>query len=179
MIRFAAGPPAAVWVHPGLGRGRSRIDGDGLFARQDLDAGLLVVRLGGRLVSSSELEALLAAVDPNDRYVDTITVDDDAHLVLPAGTAAHWCNHGCDPNLWHTGPYDIATRRPVRAGDELILDYGTNSGAAGFRMPCRCASPGCRGEVTSDDWRRPELQARYQGHWTPVLQSRIDRLPPG
>jgi hypothetical protein len=113
----AAGPPADVWVHPGVGRGRSLIDGEGLFARHDLDAGVLVVRLGGRLVSSGELEALLAAADPSDGYVDTITVCDDAHLVLPAGTTAHWCNHGCDPNLWHTGPYDIATRRPIQAGD--------------------------------------------------------------
>lgn len=181
--RGATGPPAAVWVHPGVGRGRSPIDGEGLFARQDLDAGVLVLRLGGRFVSSSELEALLAdagaAADPNHRYVDTITVHDDGHLVLPAGTTAHWCNHSCDPRLWHTGPYDIATRRSIRTGEELTIDYGTNSGAAGFRMPCRCGSSGCRGVVTGDDWRRPELQARYQRHWTPALQARIDRLPPG
>jgi predicted kinase len=47
------GPPADVWVHPGVTRGRSTVDGDGLFAGQDLDAGTVVVRLGGRLVSST------------------------------------------------------------------------------------------------------------------------------
>jgi uncharacterized protein len=173
-----ADPPPTVWVHPGVARDRSAIDGEGLFARQDLDVGTVVVRLGGRLVSSTELDALLstASTEPNGSYVDTITVYEDAHLVLPPGTAAHWCNHSCEPNLWHVGPYAIAARRPIRAGEELTVDYATNSGAAGFRMRCSCGSPGCRGEITSDDWQRPDLQARYYGHWTPALQARIDQL---
>jgi uncharacterized protein len=173
-----ADPPATVWVHPGVARDRSAIEGDGLFARQDLDVGTVVVRLGGRLMGSAELDALLGtASDESDgSYVDTITVYEDAHLVLPPGTAAHWCNHSCKPNLWHVGPYAIATRRPIRSGEELTVDYASHSGAAGFRMRCRCGEPGCRGEITSDDWRRPDLQARYQGHWTPALQARIDQL---
>jgi predicted kinase len=170
--------PTAVWVHPGVARARSTIDGDGLFTSQDLDVGVAVLRLGGRLVSSAELGALLATAgeDPGSGYVDTITVHDDAHLVLPPGTAAHWCNHSCDPNLWHVGAYEIAARRPIRAGEELTIDYGTHSGAAGFRMRCGCGSPSCRGEITSDDWQRPDLRARYRGHWTPALQARIDGL---
>lgn len=136
------------------------------------------MRLGGRLVSSADLRALIdaAAADPGHGYVDTITVDDDRHLVMPPRSVAHFANHSCDPTLWHVGPYELATRRDVRAGEELTVDYGTNSGAAGFVMDCRCGSPGCRTRVTSDDWRRPELQARYDGHWTPGLQSRIDHL---
>jgi hypothetical protein len=174
-------PPAGVWVHPGVGAGRSAIEGHGLFARQQLDVGVVVVRLGGRLVSSAELNVLLASSsgESGTGYVDTIAVYDDRHLVLPRGTAAHWCNHSCDPNLWHVGPYDLVTRRPIRAGEELTIDYGTNSGAAGFRMRCRCGSPGCRSEITSNDWRRPDLQDRYRGHWTPALQSQIDRAGGG
>lgn len=173
-----ADPPPAVWVHPAIVRDRSSIDGDGLFARQDLDAGAVVVRLGGRLVSSTELDVLLAhaPAESEGGYVDTITVYDDAHLVLPPGTAAHWCNHSCDPSLWHVGPYEIAARRPIRVGDELTIDYATHSGAAGFRMRCRCGSPSCRAEITSNDWQRPDLRDRYQGHWTPALQTRIDTL---
>jgi uncharacterized protein len=174
----SAEPPAAVWVHSGVARDRSSIDGDGMFTRQDLDVGVVVVRLGGRLMPSTELDRLLAgaAAEPDGGYVDTITVYDGGHLVLPPGTAAHWCNHSCDPNLWHVGPYDIAARRPIRAGEELTIDYGTHSCAAGFRMRCRCRRPGCRGEITSNDWQHPDLQARYRGHWTPALQARIDQL---
>jgi hypothetical protein len=170
-------PPSEVWVHPGTVVARSTIEGEGLFARDDLGAGTVVVRLGGRLVSSTALAALLVAApaEPGPGYVDTITVYEDRHLVLAPGTVAHWCNHSCDPSLWHTGPYDIATRRAVRAGDELTLDYGTNSGATGFRMRCGCGSAICRREITCDDWRRQDLRVRYHGHWTPALQARIDR----
>jgi uncharacterized protein len=170
-------PPSQVWAHPALRIGPSRIAGRGLFATEDLAAGTVVLRLGGRLVGMHELEALLDEVraDTGPGYLDSITVYTDRHLVLPSGTTAHWCNHGCDPNLWHVGPYEIATRRAVRAGDELTVDYGTHSGAEGFRMRCTCGSPECRGEITSDDWRRPALRERYRGHWTPALQTLIDR----
>jgi SET domain-containing protein len=148
----------------------SVIDGRGLFTNADLDAGRVVIRLGGRLVSSSELDRLLNAAPA---YLDTIAVYEDVHLVLPSGTTVHYGNHSCAPNLWHVGPYEIATRRPVRAGEELTIDYATHSAGAGVSMACACGASTCRGVVTSEDWRRPELQVTYRGHWAPVLEERI------
>jgi hypothetical protein len=167
-------PPAKLWVHEHLSVERSSIEGHGLFATRDLSAGTIVVQLAGRLVTSDELTALIAEsdADPDAPYVDTFTVYEDAHLVLPPGTVAHYGNHSCDPNLWLAGPYGIATRRDVAAGEELTIDYATISGADGLLMTCGCASSQCRGEITSD-WRRPELQTRYRGHWAPALEDRI------
>ena len=84
----------------------------------------------------------------------------------------HYGNHCCDPNLWHVGPYEIAARRDITAGEEATIDYGTESGAPGWTMPCRCGSVLCRGEVSGDDWRRPELRERYGDHWVPALLAR-------
>jgi hypothetical protein len=170
-----------VWAHPSVVIGRSRIEGDGLFAIQPLARRELVLRLGGRIVSTVELEGLIAEsdADPDRPYVDTISVDDDAHLVMPAGTIAHFANHSCDPNLWHDGPYDVRARRDIAAGEELTIDYGTNSGAPGFEMRCSCGAPSCRGRVTSDDWMLSELQRRYRGHWVPALARRIEQVSPG
>jgi hypothetical protein len=170
-------PPDDLWAHEHVAVGRSSIEGDGLFATRELPAGTVVLRLAGRLVSTAELAALIAEADadPDAAYVDTFTVYEDAHLVLPPGTVAHYGNHRCDPSLWLVGPYEIATRRDVAAGEELTIDYGTISGADGLQMTCTCASPLCRGEITSDDWRRPELQTRYRGHWAPALEDRIRR----
>jgi hypothetical protein len=155
----------------------SPIDVRGLFFTDSVPAGTIVIRLGGRLVSSAELDALIsvAEADPAAPYLDTITVFDDAHLVMPPGTPIHFGNHSCDPTLWLVGAFEVATRRDVIAGDEATLDYGTVSGAEGFTMECRCATAVCRGEVTSADWSRSELQERYHGHWVPALQERIDR----
>lgn len=153
----------------------SPIEGRGLFFNSEIAAGVIVVRLGGRLVSLGELTALiqLAETDRNAPYVDSITVYPDEHLVLPTESPIHFGNHSCNPTLWAVGPFEIATRNDVTAGQEATLDYGTMSGADGFRMECRCGVSACRGEVTSTDWMREELQERYRGHWVPALQQRI------
>jgi len=71
-------------------------------------------------------------------FIDTIAVDIDTHLVLPAGTAAHYGNHSCEPTMGPVGSFEFATRRAVRAGEELTVDYATISDDSTFRMECRC-----------------------------------------
>jgi SET domain-containing protein len=153
----------------------SGIEGRGLFATEELAAGVILLRLSGRLVSSDELAQLIehANADPSHPYVDTLTIYEGAHLVLPPDSLIHFGNHSCDPTMWHVGPYEIATRRIVRTGEELTIDYGTQSGADGFSMTCRCGSALCRRVVSSDDWAVPALQERYRHHWVPALETRI------
>lgn len=169
-------PPADVWLDERLIVEESVIEGCGLFFSTNIAAGTVVMELGGRLVSTEQLELLIAEADADPRapFVDTITIYPDQHLVLPPGTPAHFGNHSCEPTLWHIGPYSLATRRDVAAGEEATIDYGTQSGARGFRMSCTCGTSTCRGVVTSDDWRDHQLQRRYEGHWVPALQARID-----
>ena len=159
---MAEAPPETLWIHPHLVVNDSGIEGRGLFAAEDLGRGEIVLRLSGRLVSTDELGRLIenANADPSRPYVDTLTIYEDAHLILPPGTLIHFGNHSCDPNMWHVGPFEIATRRAVEVGEELTVDYGTQSGAVGFAMICSCGSPICRGLVSSEDWRLPVLQER-------------------
>ena len=154
---------------------RSPIAGRGLFATAPITVGTLVSRLGGRLVPTAALRELLAAEarDPDHRYVDTITVDTDLHLVLPPGRPNGYGNHSCEPNLWWVGPYELAARRDIATGDELTNDYATSTADPGFAMACSCASGQCRGVVTGSDWRRADLRARYGPHWVPALLARI------
>lgn len=173
---MTAVPPTEVWVDPRLRVETSTIEGHGLFFIDNIPAGTVVMQLGGRLVSTEDLEVLIAEVDadPQAPFIDTITIYTDLHLVLPPRTPAHFGNHSCDPSLWHSGPYSLATRRDVVAGEVATIDYGTQSGAPGFQMTCACRTPSCRAVVTSEDWRLDELQRRYEGHWVPALQACID-----
>lgn len=66
--------------------------------------------------------------------------------------------------------YDIAP------GEEICLDYAMCDGSAYDEFECGCGSPNCRGYVSGDDWKRPELWERYKGYFSPYLQRRIDRL---
>jgi uncharacterized protein len=164
-------PPVDCWLHPGVEVRESPIEGRGLFARQPIAAGTVVSRLGGRLVPVDELRRLIA--DPDQPYVDTITVSETEHLILPPRRPNGFGNHSCDPNLWWSGAFDLAARRPIPAGEELTNDYSTSTAEATFTMRCSCGSPLCRRTVTGNDWRLPELQGRYGEHWIPMLLARI------
>ena len=164
-------PEPDCWLHPAVEVRRSAIQGRGLFARVGIPAGTVVSRLGGRLVSTAELHRLID--DPDEPYVDTITAGEDVHLVLPPRRDNGYGNHGCDPNLWWTGPYELAARRDIAPGEELTNDYATSTGEPAFRMDCSCGAALCRGVVTGADWQRPDLQERYGEHWIPVLLARI------
>jgi uncharacterized protein len=69
----------------------------------------------------------------------------------------------------------LVTRRAIEAGEELTADYALwemdESWVSGWK--CNCGSIHCRGTITGDDWRLRELQARYKGHFLPVITERI------
>jgi SET domain-containing protein len=173
MVTMVDRPTSRCWLHPSIEVRPSPIEGRGLFATATLPAGTVVSRLGGRLVDTDELSRLLAQGVGNDQYVDTITVAEDSHLVLPPGTPNGRGNHSCDPNTWWTDSWTLAARRDIKAGDEVTNDYATSTDQATFVMTCSCRSALCRRVVTGDDWRRDDLQERYGDHWIPLLLSRI------
>lgn len=168
-------PEPDCWLHSDVEVRTSRIEGKGLFARALIPAGTAVSRMGGRLATDAELQAAFAAaaLDPAHPYIDTYTVDDGLHLILPPRRPNGYGNHGCDPNLWWIDGYTLAARRDVGPGDELTNDYATSTGIAEFCMDCVCGSASCRTTISGSDWQRPDLQHRYGDHWTPALLKRI------
>jgi ribosomal protein S18 acetylase RimI-like enzyme len=163
---------ALCWAHPHLVVRESSIAGKGLFATAPIAAGEVVSVLAGRKVSTAELAELLKRPP-----VDTITLEEDLHLVLPNDPrpVIAYGNHSCDPNTWWTDAVTLVARRDFAAADELTSDYGTSTGVPEWRMSCACGSALCRGVVTGADWQRPELQERYGDHWIPELLARQNR----
>ncbi len=126
--------------------------------------------LGGDMVSDAEVRDQIAR---GERF-DGIVVDEDVNLRLkPRNWPGIRGNHSCDPNLWLTAPVDISARRDIEVGEEVLTDYATYTMAPDWRMACSCGSGLCRGTVTGDDWRRPELQTRYAGHFAYPIERRI------
>jgi hypothetical protein len=87
-------------------------------------------------------------------------------------------NHSCAPTLWWSGGV-LVTCRAVPTGEELTVDYSTCTADPSFLLACHCESYGCRQMVTGDDWRIPQLQRRYAGHWAPALQRLLDEAASG
>ena len=167
-------PEPDCWLHPDVEVRASPIHGLGLFARAAMPAATVVSRLGGRLVDTQELKRQLGLSADGDRgYVDTITVGEDLHLVLPTGTPNGRGNHSCDPNTWWVDGYTLGTRHEIAVDEEVTNDYATSTDADSFTMACSCASPLCRGLVTGGDWRRADLRERYGTHWVPAVLGHI------
>ena len=91
---------------------------------------------------------------------------------LAEGTAVDGpLNHSCDPNVWFVGDV-LVTRRVVAADEELTYDYST--GSTEVTLFCHCETYRCRQAIAGDDWRIPQLQQRYAGHFAPSVQQLID-----
>lgn len=167
-------PHPEPWVHSSIEIRGSAVEGRGLFASEPIEAEQRVVRFGGQLVSYEDLVRLLAEAGRSGRYLDTLQVGAETHLVLPDGSAAHFGNHSCEPNVWLDGPFDLVTRRDVSPDEEVTVDYATFSTLPDFAMVCECATSSCRGRVTGNDWKLGSLQDRYESHWTPAALELIE-----
>ena len=159
------------WTRSAAQRRSSDIERDGIFASQDLPAGTIVAHLRGRVVDDAALGQLFADAAADGGYVDTIMIDDDQNLVLAPDQLIHFCNHSCDPSLWHLDVATICTRRAVAADDELTIDYSTQTSHADFEMTCNCGSGLCRSNVTGVDW--------MDNDWQPATTFSRSRRAPG
>lgn len=69
----------------------------------------------------------------------------------------------------------LVAMRDIEAGEQVCFDYGMVVSCA-YHLDCQCGSSICRGVVTGNDWRLPELQARYEGYFQWYLQEKINAL---
>jgi len=145
---------------------RSAVEGQGLFASRRIEAGAELIVYGGRLATDDEVRLL--------RPHSSLAVGEGFSLIQQDEDEAQYLNHSCDGNTWMLDAVTLVARRDINAEEELTMDYVLVSGAdPAWSMPCSCRSTLCRGAVTGSDWRLPELQERYRGHFSPFLNARI------
>ena len=158
--------PDACWLTASAEVRPSPIAGLGLFAARPIAEADGVMRLGGQVIDAAALAALTSPYS-------SVALDEGEHLLIDPAHPVRYGNHSCAPNLWVEGALTIIARRDIVPGEELTIDYATQTGTEAWRMTCRCGAPACRREITGADWRLPSLQAAYAGHWTPMLLRRM------
>ena len=107
---------------------------------------------------------------PIGEYPEVRTVD-----------VASYMNHSCAPTCWFVqgGEDDeyeglMVATRDLAPGDELSYDYCTSEDCdLTPAWDCHCGAAQCRGLIDPQDWRRPELQERYRGHFLPHISLEI------
>lgn len=160
------------WLDSRITARDSPINGKGLFASAHISAGETVAIMGGTVITDDELEQLARVSS-----YSSAAIGSNLNLLQAEDDPIRYGNHSCDPNVWLVDEVTGVARRDISAGEELTSDYATMTGFAEWRMPCNCGSANCRGTVTGEDWRLPELQRRYRGHFSPFLNKRIERFP--
>ena len=154
-------------AQPHLGKG-----GWGVYATQPLRRDELLACWGGDVVPWSRFRQL-----PDDLQRHSLQVEEDLFLVsVHTSDPAELVNHSCDPNAGLSGQIALVAMRAISAGEEICFDYAMSESNEFTEFECHCGAPNCRGQVNGDDWRRPELQRRYAGHFSPYLQRKIDAM---
>ena len=102
-----------------------------------------------------------------------------SHYNLNRISIQWYMNHSCNPNVVFDHNEDFVARNNIAPGDELVWDFGTGFDHPRWRLECNCGEGNCRGVVTGSDWRLPELQIRYKGHFTRIIQKKINQLQQG
>ena len=75
-------------------------------------------------------------------------------------------------NVWPRAPWQPSTAQPS-PGEELCFDYAMTDSDDYDTFKCGCGSARCRGEITGDDWKQPELRDRYAGWYSTYLARRL------
>lgn len=152
----------------------SKIHGSGIFTKEKIKEGEIVIVWGGVVFTADEVAS--NGVRPNS----PVEIGEGLFLAEPInGTDCEdeYMNHSCCPNLWMVDEVTLAAKRDIGEGEELTIDYAmffSNSPLAhlyGFK--CKCGSSICRSIVTRHDWKLEELQQRYKNHFSPYLNERI------
>ncbi len=153
-------------------RERAAEGGPGIFAVEPVRAGELLTVWSGYIVNAAQLAGLSPLQQKR-----SIQVEEGLYLVsMRLDEPADYVNHSCNPNAGLSGQIALMAMRDIQAGEEVCFDYAMSDGTPYDEFACACGAPDCRGRVSGDDWRNPELWARYAGYFSPYLQRRITAL---
>ncbi|MFZ9911537.1 MAG: SET domain-containing protein, partial [Ilumatobacteraceae bacterium] len=67
----------------------------------------------------------------------------------------------------------LVAMQEISAGETITFDYAMSDANPFIEFSCRCGTSMCRGRMTGEDWRIPQLQRRYAGWFAPHVDALI------
>ncbi len=158
------------FIHPSIEIRDSLIGGKGMFAKEDIPKGTVVIRWGGTFLKRDELPK-----DANKFIL--IQVEDNLWSVEPRDKPedeSYFINHSCEPNVWMQDGITFVTMSDIKKGEELTTDYALFVSENYIaKWICKCGSKMCRKRITGKDYLLPELQAKYKKHFSLIINKKI------
>jgi uncharacterized protein len=108
----------------------------------------------------------------------TMQWDDDVFSFDTGSDDAYAINHSCDCNLWMDGAFTLIAKRTIEKNDELTADYALWESNETYvsNWMCACGNVCCRKRITGRDFRLKDVQERYMGHFSPLINKKIANL---
>ena len=166
-------PTIRSWRSPKVEVRDGSVAGLGVFAREPVAAGEIVAVKAGHIVHRDEVVRLTAEIGDQSLQIhdDLCLSPRPAHEVDETSIRI---NHSCDANVGFRGQVLYVAIRDIGVGEELCHDYAMDR-TDDYRLDCACGTLACRGTVTGEDWRLPEVQARYEGCFVEYVADKIRR----
>ena len=164
-------PPIRCWRSPKVEVRGGALAGKGVFAVEPIAAREVVAVKAGHIVDRDEVVRLTAQIGDqslqidNDLYLSPRTAEEVEQTSIRM-------NHSCDANVGFRGQVIYVAMRDIAADEELCHDYAMDR-TDDYRLECHCDADACRGVVTGEDWRLPEVQARYEGFFLEYVATKI------
>jgi len=168
-----------MWLNPKTELRSSPTHGTGVFATEAIDAGEVVEVWGEMWEGRQVIRWTTDQAEAEARVAEGMLVmqfDTGLWSIEPPGTnPGYFINHSCDSNVWMADAFTLTARRAVQSGEELTIDYALIEAELDvWDFECDCGAAMCRKVIRGDDWRRPELQERYRGHFSPLINKMIE-----
>lgn len=156
-------------------------EGNGVFANDDIKKDEILFAMGGYILTIEDENNLRGIVsDKPIEISEDFSIGPRKASDLPK-MPQHYVNHSCDPNAGFDGQIFMVAMKKIRKGDEIVFDYGmimhpNSKSDSLFTFNCLCDTKKCRKIISENDWKRPDLQKRYNGYFQYYLQKKIDKV---
>jgi len=164
------------WLNPKLEVRSDKGGQAGLITGEALWKGEKLAVYGGHV--------RLISVEPHLNADESGILQLDEQFVLKTGHAQEMedtalIRHSGAPNAGFAGSTILVAMRAIALGelisfDQAICLHASRWRQTPYRQPCHCGAKTCRGFVTEDDWRNPELRHRYKGYFSEYLRKKIE-----
>jgi len=159
------------YFSPKVEKRASLINGRGLFATAAIAKGEVVVVKGGYILTREQRDSIGEELGPAEIQITEDLFIGPTMSAEREGGMMH-LNHSCEPNLGLQGQVVFVAIRDIVADEELTIDYAMTDDES-YEMECQCGSEACRRLITGADWRKPELQKKYDGYFSWFIQRRL------